>query len=133
MAAPDHNQAQHGAVTREDAVQLTTIGLAAGTFSALFGVGGGTVLVPLLAIWRGLGERKGAGTSLLAIAIIAAYGALSYAIVGHIDVAKGVLIGIPAIGGVIVGTAIQQRLSDRVLSGMFAILMVVVIVMYVVN
>ena len=116
--------------SRKDAGQLTTIGLAAGAFSSLFGVGGGTVMVPLLVLWRGFEEKRATGTSLMAIIIIATYAVISYAFFGHVDVQKGLLIGIPAVAGVIFGTWIQQKIPDRVLSGMFAGLMVVVIVLY---
>ena len=43
-----------------------------GLFSGLFGVGGGTVIVPLLVLWLGYEEREATGTSLAAIVLIAA-------------------------------------------------------------
>ena len=49
-------------------LQLAAIGTAAGVFRGLFGVGGGTVIVPLLVLWLGYGERLATGTSLAAIA-----------------------------------------------------------------
>lgn len=119
-----------GSVTRRDAAHLTGIGSAAGAFSSMFGVGGGTVIVPLLVLWRGLGEKRATGTSLLAIAIISTYAAISYGIFGKVDVVKGLLIGVPAIFGVLFGTWLQQRVSDRALSGLFACLMFVVAALY---
>lgn len=116
-----------------DAAQLTTIGVAAGVFSGMFGVGGGTVMVPLLVLWRGFNEKRATGTSLFAIIIVAIYAVTGHAIFGSVDALKGVLIGLPAIGGVIFGTALQQRLEDRVLSGMFAVLMIVIATMYLVT
>ena len=53
-------------------MELAAIGTAAGLFSGLFGVGGGTVIVPLLVLWRGYDERGATGTSLAAIVLIAA-------------------------------------------------------------
>jgi DNA polymerase (family 10) len=47
--------------------KLAAIGTLAGIFSGLFGVGGGTVIVPLLIFWFGYGERLATGTSLAAI------------------------------------------------------------------
>src|SRR4051794_41069475 len=52
-------------------LQLAAVGTAAGLFSGLFGVGGGAVMVPLLVLWLGYGEREATGTSLAAIAVIA--------------------------------------------------------------
>lgn len=113
--------------------QLAVVGIAAGVFSGLFGVGGGTVIVPLLVLWFGFSEKVATGTSLLAIVLIAAFAAASHGVFGEIDVLKGVLVGVPAIAGVVAGTAFQQRLSDRVLSGAFAVLLVSVAVFYVLD
>lgn len=79
MAAGDQKELTSWPPSRRDAGQLTVIGLMAGAFSALFGVGGGTVMVPMLVLWRGFDEKKATGTSLLAIVIIAAYAVISYA------------------------------------------------------
>ena len=108
------------------------IASAAGAFSGLFGVGGGTVMVPLLILWLAYGEREATGTSLAAIPLIALLGAALQGIEGNVDVAKGLLVGLPAIGGVVAGAALQQRVSVRVVSGFFAVLLVVSAVLLVV-
>jgi uncharacterized membrane protein YfcA len=105
--------------------RLAAIGIAAGAFSGLFGVGGGTIIVPLLILWLGYAEREATGTSLAAIVLIAAVAAGTHGVFGNVDVAKGLLVGIPAIGGVVAGTALQQRVSTRVVNGLFAVLLVV--------
>ncbi|HEY2604051.1 MAG TPA: sulfite exporter TauE/SafE family protein [Thermoleophilaceae bacterium] len=105
--------------------RLGVIGTIAGAFSGLFGIGGGTVMVPLLILWLGYEEREATGTSLAAICIIAAFGALLNGVVGNVALTKGVLIGLPAVAGVVGGTALQQRVPVRVLNGLFAVLMVV--------
>jgi len=106
-------------------VRLAAIGTVAGAFSGLFGVGGGTVIVPLLVLWFGYEEHEAAGTSLAAIVLIALLAAAVHGLYGNADLAKGVLIGVPAIGGVLVGTALQQRISARVVAGIFSVLLVV--------
>ena len=106
-------------------LRLAIIGTAAGIFSGLFGVGGGTVMVPLLILWLGYGEREATGTSLAAIVIIAAVAAGLQGAYGNVDVAKGMLVGIPAVGGVLMGTALQQRVRQRDVSLAFAVLLVV--------
>ena len=62
---------------RRDVWRLAAIGTVAGVFSGLFGVGGGTVIVPLLILWFGYGERLATGTSLVAIVPIGVLGALA--------------------------------------------------------
>ena len=80
--------------------------------------------MPLLVLWLGFGEREASGTSLAAIAPIAALAAVVQAAYGNVDLPKGVLIGLPAIGGVLAGTAIQQRISPRTVSAVFAVFLV---------
>jgi uncharacterized membrane protein YfcA len=105
--------------------RLAAIATAAGAFSGLFGVGGGSVMVPLLILWVGYEEREATGTSLAAIPLIAAFGALFQGLNGNVDVAKGVLVGVPAIFGVVAGTWLQQRVSVRVVCWFFAVLLTV--------
>ena len=93
-------------------LKLAAVGTAAGAFSGLFGVGGGTIIVPLLILWFGYGEREATGTSLAAIVIIAALAATGQGAYGNVDVVNGLAIGIPAVAGVIAGTALQQRIPQ---------------------
>jgi uncharacterized membrane protein YfcA len=110
-------------------VRLASIGTVAGAFSALFGVGGGTVIVPLLVLWLGYQEHEATGTSLAAIAVISLYAVVAHALYGNVDVGDGLLVGLPAVLGVVAGTAVQQRLSERAISLIFAALLVVVALM----
>ncbi|HEX8105815.1 MAG TPA: sulfite exporter TauE/SafE family protein [Solirubrobacteraceae bacterium] len=105
--------------------QLAAVGTAAGVFSGLFGVGGGTVIVPLLILWLGYGEREATGTSLAAICGISVVAAALQAGYGNVRVTEGLLVGVPAVGGVLAGTWLQQRIPQRALSLGFAGLLVV--------
>ncbi|HEV7494146.1 sulfite exporter TauE/SafE family protein [Baekduia sp.] len=105
-------------------LRLAVIGTGAGLFSGLFGVGGGTVIVPLLVLWLGYGTREATGTSLGAIVLIAAAAMLAQGAYGNLHVGDGVLVGVPAVGGVLVGTSLQQRVDPRVVSLLFAALLV---------
>jgi uncharacterized membrane protein YfcA len=112
-------------VPRDRLLKLAGIGTAAGVFSGLFGVGGGTVIVPLLILWLGYGERLATGTSLAAIVLIGALGAIAQGgIYGNVHVVTGLLLAIPAVLGVVIGTAIQQRIPQRAVSYLFAALLV---------
>jgi hypothetical protein len=106
--------------------KLVAIGLVAGLFSALFGVGGGIVIVPLLIMAAGFESRIAAGTSLAAIGITALAGTILYAFEGRVDLAHGALVGLPAAAGAVAGTAVQQRVSGRALSLAFAGLLVAI-------
>ncbi|HEX8066529.1 MAG TPA: sulfite exporter TauE/SafE family protein [Thermoleophilaceae bacterium] len=110
---------------RSRLVRLAVIGSAAGAFSGLFGVGGGTVIVPLLVLWFAFDERLATGTSLTAIVVIATAAAAVQAAHGHVDAGNAAIVGLPAIGGVVAGTALQQRVSERTVAAAFAVLLVV--------
>lgn len=96
------------------------IGTAAGIFSGLFGVGGGSVIVPLLVLWLGYGERAATATSLAAIVFIAAFAAATQGLYGNVHVRDALLVGFPAVGGVLVGTWLAQRVRDRSIALLFA-------------
>jgi uncharacterized membrane protein YfcA len=104
--------------------RLGLIATAAGAFSGLFGVGGGTIIVPLLILWLGYDYREATGTSLAAITVIGALAAGLHGVYGNVDVTDALLIGLPAIAGVIAGTALQQRLPSRAVAVGFAVLLV---------
>ncbi len=105
-------------------LRLAAIGTAAGVFSGLFGVGGGSVIVPLLILWLGYGPREATGTSLAAIVFIAAFAAATQGAYGNVHVLDAVLIGVPAVGGVLIGTWLQQRMPTRSISLLFAVVLV---------
>jgi uncharacterized membrane protein YfcA len=108
---------------RARTISLAAIGTMAGLFSGLFGVGGGTVIVPLLILWHGFDEREATGTSLAAIVVIAAAAAGVQGGYDNVHVDDGLLVGIPALGGVLAGTWLQQRVPMRTISLLFAALL----------
>jgi uncharacterized membrane protein YfcA len=105
-------------------LRLGAIATAAGAFSGLFGVGGGTIIVPLLVLWLGYEQKEATGTSLAAIIVIGVLAAVGHALYGNVDVWKGVLIAIPAVTGVVAGTTLQQRISERAVAAAFVVLLV---------
>jgi uncharacterized protein len=109
---------------RDRLLKLAAVGTAAGAFSGRFGVGGGSVIVPLLVLWFGFGERLATGTSLMAIVVIAVLAVAGQGLHGNVDLPEGVLIAVPAVAGVVLGTGLQQRLPERTISVLFALLLV---------
>ena len=102
---------------------LVLIGLVAGFFSALFGVGGGIVIVPLLLLLLKWDLRPAAATSLAAIGVTATAGVIIYIVHGEVEPKYAALVGIPAALGALGGTALQQRVPVRTLSYLFAALL----------
>jgi len=107
-------------------VRLILIGLAAGFFSALFGVGGGIVIVPLLLLVARWEIRSATATSLAAIGITATAGVITYVVHGEVRPVYAALVGLPAAAGAVGGTALQQRLPVRTLAFLFAALLVAI-------
>jgi uncharacterized protein len=106
---------------------LVGIGVAGGFFGALFGVGGGIVVVPLLVL-VGLGPRQATATSLAVIGFTALFGVVAFSALGEIDWGNAAVVGLPALLGTLVGTWAQQRISSRLLVLLFAGLLVAVAV-----
>ena len=114
-------------------LQLVVIGTAAGVFSGLFGVGGGTIIVPLLIAWLAYGEREATGTSMVAIFLIAIVAVAIQAAYGNVSWVDAIVIGIGGTVGAVLGTALQQRVPERAVAGMFSILLFAVAIELVVS
>lgn len=110
-------------MARSLSARLVAIGLLSGLLSALFGVGGGIVIVPLLLLACAFAPREAAATSLGAVAITALGGVALYAYRGEVRVGYAVLVGVPAVLGALAGTALQQRVSGIALTLGFAALL----------
>jgi hypothetical protein len=107
-------------------VKLVGIGLVSGFFGALFGVGGGIVIVPLLVVFFAFDQRRASATSLAAILISSVAGAATYAFHGDVKPGAAAVIGLPAVLGVLIGTSVQQRVPVQKLSYGFALLLAAV-------
>jgi hypothetical protein len=124
MVAGPSAGANPGSPPHARLLPLAVIGTLAGLFSGLFGVGGGTVIVPLLIVWLGYEERMATATSLAAIAMIAAFAAAVGGLYGDVRVGDAALVGVPAIAGVLLGSWLAQRIPGRAIALMFAAVLV---------
>lgn len=107
-------------------MRLVLIGVAAGFFGAVFGVGGGIIMVPLLLLMTSLTARPAMATSLLAVGLIALEGAVFFALHGDVKPGAAAIVGLPATLGVVIGTGLQQRLATRTLTLTFAVIVAAV-------
>ena len=98
----------------------------AGLGSGLLGVGGGTVMVPLLVLWLGLTQHKAHATSLAAIAPIALVGAIAFATAGEVDIPVAIGLAAGALLGAPLGARIMAGLSESRLKVAFGMFMVAV-------
>ena len=107
-------------------MRLVLIGLVAGVFSSVFGVGGGIVIVPLLIMVAGFAAKEASAVSLGAIAITALAGVVLYSFHGKVSVAHAALVGLPAMVGALAGASLQRRLSGAGFMLAFACLLAAV-------
>ncbi len=104
-----------------------------GASAALFGVGGGVVMVPLMIVLMGYDSRTATATSLAAIAIIGAWGTATYGALGRVDWVLAALLGIPALLGVAIGVRVRAHISAVLISRVFAVILVATAVLLLVN
>lgn len=119
--------------TPKSLVSLIGIGLLSGYLSGLFGVGGGTIIVPLLVLLLGFDQRMAAATSLAAIVPTTAVGVISYAAHGSVAWVPAIILAAFAVVGAQVGTWLLARLSQTVLRwGFIGFLLVVIVSLFLV-
>ena len=106
---------------------LVAVGVAVGLLSGMFGIGGGTVIVPAL-VWLGLSQRNAAATSTLAIVPTSISGVISYATGGHVDWIAALLLFCGMFVGGQIGSWLLARLPELVLRWIFVIFLAFVIV-----
>ena len=109
------------------------VGLAAGLLSGLFGVGGGTVIVPMLVLLLRFDQRLAAGTSLAAIVPTATVGVISYAVHGSVAWIPALILAAGAVVGAQIGAWLLARIPQNALRwGFVAFLAVVIVMLFVV-
>ncbi|WP_261165791.1 sulfite exporter TauE/SafE family protein [Microbacterium sp. Marseille-Q6965] len=114
--------------TPKTSLAFLAIGLLSGFMSGLFGVGGGTVIVPLLVLLAAFGQKLASGTSGASIIVTAAVGVISYAVQGQVN---GVAAALLAVGGVVgapIGAQLLHRISEAALRWIFVGFLVVVMI-----
>ena len=108
------------------AYPLIGIGIVSGLFAAMFGIGGGVVIVPLLILLTRMPPRIAAATSLATLLLTSMIGTARYAGSGHIDWVAAIVIGVPAVVGVILGIHFQKRLPADWLIIAFGVLIIAI-------
>ena len=107
---------------------LIGLGLFAGFFSGLFGVGGGMIIVPGLVLALKVEHKLAVGTSLMAIIPACVVGIISYAVQGSVDWSAGLVVAIGAIIGAQIGSYLLGILPRRVAQWVFVVFVVAMIV-----
>lgn len=106
------------------------IGLLAGTLSGLLGIGGGLVIVPLLAGWLGMPLKRVLGTSLATIAALVVPGTIVHALLGHVDWAICASLVVGAVPGARLGARVALGTRERTLRTIVGIFLLLIAMGY---
>lgn len=89
------------------------IGLVAGIFSGMFGIGGGAVIVPMLVGFLNYDQKRAVGTSLGALMLpVGLPGVLVYAADGILDFKVAAVVAVGLVFGAIIGAKVALGLSS---------------------
>ncbi|HOW58688.1 MAG TPA: sulfite exporter TauE/SafE family protein [Candidatus Omnitrophota bacterium] len=105
---------------------IALVGLLGGFLGGLFGIGGGTIFVPLLMLLKGFDSHHAIGTSLLIIIFTALAGAFFHGRAGMVDWKAAIILGLFSILGVWIGTKLSLKLDAIMLQRLFAVYLVVI-------
>jgi uncharacterized membrane protein YfcA len=110
---------------------LILVGLAAGLLSGMFGIGGGTIIVPALALWLGMPQKLAAGTSVAAILPTSIVGSISYAVQGRVDWVTAICLAVGIVLGAQLGSFLLVKAKVSALNwGFMAFLLVVIVTLW---
>jgi uncharacterized protein len=103
-----------------DVAGLLALGFAAGMAGGLLGVGGGVLFVPALVVFAHLSQLEAIATSLVAIVLVALVGTVRQREYGNVRLRDGIVIGLLAPVGVLVGAVLANAVPERALELSFA-------------
>jgi uncharacterized membrane protein YfcA len=112
-------------VSLQLALGIVGAGVLVGVLSALFGIGGGILMVPFMVLALGEQQHLAEGTSLLVILPTAVAGVLMHRRRGYVSFPTGILLALGGIGGAWLGALLALRLSADALQTAFGVLMIV--------
>jgi uncharacterized membrane protein YfcA len=113
---------EHAVVSALEAAAFIALGVAAGTYGTLIGVGGGVLIVPVL-LFAHVAPKDAAGTSMAVVLANAASGSLSYVRQRRVDVRAGIIFALAGLPGALLGALADQYVPRRLFSFLFALLL----------
>jgi uncharacterized protein len=114
---------------RVSLVGLVLVGIAIGAMGGLLGIGGGVFVVPLLTLVVGMPIHKAVGTSLGIVFCSAAVSAAQFAAKGEVDLVSAMWLLAGSAAGIQAGTTLCRRLSPRLLTRLFVVVVALAIVL----
>lgn len=101
---------------------LLLIGLAAGVFSGILGIGGGIIIIPMLVYFLGFSQHQAQGTSLgLLLPPVGILAVLNYYKAGYVDIRASLIMVITFLIGSYLSSLLAIQLSDTIIKKIFAV------------
>jgi hypothetical protein len=97
------------------------IGICAGAFGGLIGIGGGLIMIPLMCLFLKFGQHQAHGTSLVALIFTGISGAIIYGLHGSVDSTAAITLAVPAICTARLGAKYAHSLAEWKLRKYFGI------------
>lgn len=101
-------------------------GVAVGAFSALLGVGGGTLMVPFMTLVLGYGQHASEGTALLVVIPTAVAGVVAHRRRGYVDFREAALLAAGGVAGAVAGAKAALAISEESLKLAFGTFLVAI-------
>jgi uncharacterized membrane protein YfcA len=106
----------------EKTIILLLIGLTAGVFSGILGIGGGIVIIPLLVYFLGFSQHQAQGTSLgLLLPPVGALAVMNYYKAGFVDIKAALIMVITFLIGSYLSSLLAIQLSETIIKKIFAV------------
>lgn len=97
--------------------------LLAGFLGALTGLGGGTVLVPVLTLLFGVDIRYAIGASLISVIATSSGAAAAYVKEGFTNIRVGMFLEVATTGGALVGAFLATKLPTSIIAIIFGVVL----------
>lgn len=101
------------------ALGVVAFGILTGVLSALFGVGGGLVMVPFMVLGLGSDQHLAEGTSLLVIVPTAIVGVIAHTRRGYVSFKHAAFLAVGGVVGSFLGATLALQLEEGVLQVVF--------------
>ncbi|MEM3067996.1 MAG: sulfite exporter TauE/SafE family protein [Thermoplasmata archaeon] len=111
---------------KESILKMMGIGFLVGFASGYFGIGGGFLIVPGLIYSGALNIIQAVGTSLVSVGIFGLVTAIRYSIIGYVNIVISILYVLGGIFGGWIGTFFASKVSKRLLTKIFSIIIIIV-------
>jgi len=103
------------------------LGLLAGIFGGAFGIGGGTIMVPLLVLWFGLTQHQAQGTALAVMMVpVFILAVMRYYAAGNVNVQMALFIACGFVVGALLGAHWIQGIPDATLKRVFGVFLILI-------